>query len=132
MARETVSARGSSEKTTATPQSLAQCEQLLRRVKARYPLLTLGQDSAVEYLRLFAKLEREVGWERLEQGVEAALATCRFFPNEAEIRPCIPALTAKRIVVDERCPDCGGTGWKPIDPTKRMSAVVRCDCRKVV
>ena len=132
MEHATVSAKGSSEKTTATPQSLAQCEQLLRRVKARYPLLTLGQDSAVEYSRLFLKLEREVGWERLEQAVEAALGTCKFFPNEAEIRPCIPPLAAKRVVVDERCQECGGTGWKPTDPKNRMSAVVRCACRKVV
>lgn len=105
---------------------------MLRRVKARYPLLTLGQDSAVEYGRLFVKLEREIGWVRLEAAVEAALGTCKFFPNEADIRPHIPPLVAKRIVVDERCPACGGTGWKPVDPAKRMSAVTRCECRHVV
>lgn len=132
MEHATVSAKGSSEKTTATPQSLAQCEQLLRRVKARYPLLTLGQESAVEYLRLFAKLEREIGWERLEAAVEGALGVCKFFPNEAEIRPCIPPLVAKRVVVDERCSSCGGAGWRPTDQKNRMSAVVRCECRKVV
>ena len=98
-------------------------------------MLAMGEDTAEEYLRMFGKIQDEVGFDRLEAGVFGAIAATRFFPTEVEIRAHVPLPEGKRIVYDESCKWCGGSGWKSaVQPESQFvpRTVVRCHCRKVM
>ena len=65
--------------------------KLGKRIESGYPMCKLPDETARLYREELTMLADEVGRERTEQAVTAALRYCKFFPTIAEIRNSVPA-----------------------------------------
>jgi hypothetical protein len=83
-------------------------------------------------------LEDECGFVRVKAAVRASFTRCNFFPEPPELRDLLPPVPDVQIVPppekvhDPRCPDCSGSGWKPVQVVNRgqlENRFTRCKCK---
>ena len=108
-------------------------EALLRHY-AQWDKKSLGEQEA--YLIDLARLLKESGLSRFQQGMWKAFTWNQYLPSAPEVRECLPPapdVVKPRAAHDPNCADCSGSGWKRVTCysefyQREEQRATRCDC----